>query len=480
MLLEGKPDKSLEIYAYGLKVLPGKHPRRELIEQLRKKLEGRMLLNRKDPFTILPLEIAGMVIQHFSFKQIVGILRVCKDWERFFGAMTHLWMSIDLSGARGKVPWTAIRSYIRRSKAMVTRAIIKNLATASTPKIMEFLSRCPRLEHLELWVDYGYKEFFEKFKGCKQLKSITLSPDIPIPHEYFGRLLVELPRLERIALWNVKPSTYGFTNSEWRPLVLPNMKSITLGTRQLASPSQVPALLLPGLGEIRFPGEPDAYPNLEELRLDWDPPRYQYETLPAIRATLFPLRRLDLRGLSVAGDFFAILPDSLEYLYVQGGSSARMRMDPAIHPLARLHTVILRDIGWATIDTLRLILSARAPIRTLHLDQCFNFDALDLLIAVQDFNADSDIGKLSELSISNMRGATDAEVQAIAKHLLDLKVLNLSYTDVTGCTIRTLADARNLDTGECARLDCLIVRGCEGVSSDAVAYGREQGLEVVV
>lgn len=30
LLLEGKPEKALEIYAYGLKVLPSKHPRREV------------------------------------------------------------------------------------------------------------------------------------------------------------------------------------------------------------------------------------------------------------------------------------------------------------------------------------------------------------------------------------------------------------------------------------------------------------------
>lgn len=480
MLLEGKPDKSLEIYAYGLKVLPAKHPRRELIEQLRKKLENRMLLNKKDPFTILPLEIASMVIQHFSFKQIVGILRVCKDWERFFGAMTHLWMNIDLSGARVKVPWTAVRSYIRRSKAMVTRAIIKNLATPSTPKTMEFLSRCPRLEHLELWVDYDYKEFFQKFKGCKQLKSITLSPDISIPHDYFGRLLIELPRLERIALWSVKPSTYDFTSSGQWPQFLPKLKSITLATRQLASPHLHPALSVPGLGELCPPGKPKAYPNLEELRLDWDPPRYQYEIWQTIKSPLPPLRRLDLRGLSLEDDFFTILPVSLEYLCVQGGSSSIVRMDQSIPQLPRLNTVVFRDVGWVTQDTLPLILSARPPIRTLHLEQCFNFDALSLLLQAREFSVNSDIGKLTELSISHMRESNDAEIQAIAKLLLDLKVLNLSYTNITGCTVRMLADARNLDTAECAKLDRLIVRGCEGLSSDAVAYGREQGLEMVI
>lgn len=451
-----------------------------MIEQLRKKLEDRMMLNRKDPFTILPLEIASMVIQHFSFKQIVGILRVCKDWERFFGAMTHLWMNIDLSGARGKVPWIAVRSYIRRSKAMITRAVIRNLATPSTPKTMEFLSRCPRLEHLELWVDYDYKEFFQKFIGCKHLKSITLSPDIHIPHDYFGRLLIEFPRLERIALWSVKPSTFDFTASRMWPLTLPNLKSITMGTHQPLSFNLIPALEIPGLGQVRPPGLPEAYPNLEELRLDWDPPRYQYQLWQAIKGPLPPLRRLHLRGLSVESDFFAFLPESLESLCIQGGSSAIMAMDPSVRQLLRLHTVILRDVGWVTRLTVALIVGVKAPIRTLHIEQCFNINGMDLVEGIQTGLGVSDVGKITELSISHMRDVDDVTAQSLIKQLLDLKALNLSHTDITGCTVRLFADARNLDSGECARLDRLIVRGCEGVSSDAVAYGRGKGLEVVV
>lgn len=42
-----------------------------MMEQLHKKLEDRMMLNRLDPFTVLPLEMADLVIRDFSFKQIV-------------------------------------------------------------------------------------------------------------------------------------------------------------------------------------------------------------------------------------------------------------------------------------------------------------------------------------------------------------------------------------------------------------------------
>lgn len=49
----------------------------QLMEQLHKKLEDRMMLNRQDPFTMLPLEMAALVIQHLSFKNIVYVVPVC-------------------------------------------------------------------------------------------------------------------------------------------------------------------------------------------------------------------------------------------------------------------------------------------------------------------------------------------------------------------------------------------------------------------
>jgi hypothetical protein len=167
--------------------------------------------------------------------------------------MTSLWMHIDLKGARGKVPWLAIRSYIRRSKAMLTHATIKNLSPASTPKTLEFLSRCPRLEHLELWVSHDCKDFYQKFKGSKKLKSLVLSADIPVSHDYFGRLLADLPKLERIALWNVKSSTTDFYESGQWPKCLPNLKSITLASRQSVSQptaQHMAVLSVPGLMEV--------------------------------------------------------------------------------------------------------------------------------------------------------------------------------------------------------------------------------------
>lgn len=451
-----------------------------MIKELHQKFESRMFLNRKDPFTMLPFEIAAMVIQHFSFKQIAGILRVCKNWERFFGCVQHLWMKIDLSGARGKVPWTAVRSYIRRSKAMVTHATIKNLSSQSTLKVMEFLSRCPRLEHLELWVDWNYKDFFEMFKSCKQLKRITLSRQIPITHQYFGMLLRELPCLEHVALWSVRPSPFVFTESEQWPKFLPNLKSITLATQQPASMSLLPALEIPGLGVARPEGEPLVYPNLEEVRLDWDPPGYRYQLLQTIDGPLPPLRRLDLRGLSIDLDFLQKMPDSLEYLCFQGGSSAGLEsIEPRDRPFPNLHTLIFRDTGWVTGRVFFMFLSHSPQLRTLHTDTCFNI-TFDTFIANNSLPVtESILGNLVELDITLLRGVDDFAARFAGMKIPNLKILNLSHTNVTGCTVRMFADALPLDKPETCKLDHLIVRGCEGISSDAIAYGRMQGLHVV-
>lgn len=171
--------------------------------------------------------------------------------------MQRLWMRIDLSGARAKVPWTAVRSYIRRSKAMVTHAIIKNVAVPSIPKVIEFLGRCPRLEHLELWVAHNQKDIYEKFKGCKTLKGLILSPDIDSNRDYLGKFLHALPQLERIELWSTRV-VLG-SDLTW-PQHLPNLKSITLASEQSVQndiaqyfhPVYIPGIEVRGLEMVRI------------------------------------------------------------------------------------------------------------------------------------------------------------------------------------------------------------------------------------
>lgn len=160
-----------------------------------------------------------------------------------------------------------------------------------------------------------------------------------------------------------------------------------------------------------------------------------------------------------------------------GGKSTPIVLDALENNLPNLHTVIFLDAGFITGEILAtFLIGTQAPIHTVSIDECFNVSAADLkaILAMKHHNPNF---KLSELSISHMRDVNDAFVRFIFGMAPDVKVLNLSHTHISGVTIRTCADARTTTDG--VKLDRLFVRACEDVSSDAVAYGRERGLEVI-
>ncbi|KAL4897454.1 hypothetical protein BDV59DRAFT_167756 [Aspergillus ambiguus] len=465
LILDGKHDKALEVYEYALKSLRPDHPRRKVLEQLHKKLHERTVAKCHDPFTIFPLEVATMILSHFSFKQIVAILRVSKQWDRFLSSMRDLWMRIDLSGARGKIHWSSVRAYINRSKVMLTSAVVTNLSVPSTKRVMEFFSRCPRLEDLEIWTPFSCQDFYELYKNSKRLKRLMVSSDIPVPQEYIAKFLAALPLLERIEIYQAKSSPQS--KATW-PSTLPHLRSITFGTIEPSRPSNhVPALHIPSREDA---SRPCPITNLEELRLNSNPhvfipcpPTFNPFNLPR-------LRRLDLSGMYIGDDF--ALPPSLQYLRIRGGAGADEFPFSNLHPLQlpNLHTLIFSDVPWVTHATVHVFLECKSPLAVLHVDSCFRILGGPFAKLICEH-----ANKLTDLNVSHISGITDAVVESFSNNLMDLKSLDLGYTEITGCAIKTLADTRGSGGAQVERISA---RGCEGISLDAVAYGRTNGIEV--
>ncbi|KAJ5225063.1 hypothetical protein N7468_006288 [Penicillium chermesinum] len=484
LVLQKKPEKALEIYAYGLKSLPAGHPRRETLELMQKKLQNGLMLNRHDPFTILPLEMAIMVLDQFSFRQIAGIMRVCKGWQRFIHSLPHLWLKMDFTGARTRVPWPAVRSYVRQSKGNLSHAVIKNLPFNSTQKSLEFVSRCPRIEHLELWVDHGYKETAALFRGFKQVKILVLGPDIAVPQDSFFTLLKEMRKLEHIKILNLTGPLVPLPPPDFTlgwPESLPNLRSIDLRNmtddNPPTKPLALPFLNHPSFVERQMGYRPSFYPRLEELRLDWSPPKMSQNAFvdsdpftsldpDDVPPSLPPLRCLELRGLVPGRQALQLLPGKIEsFRYEQ--------QFPA------LHSLVINDAGWFTVGTLVHFLSTFKPtLRTLSLDACPRFKPTDF--HWDDFAGTPELQYLTDLSLASFRDIEDKYATKLFEFFSDLKSLNLSSTEITGLTIRKFADARNSDSHAVPKLDRLIVKNCERISSDAVLYGREKGLDVVI
>ncbi|KAL4901777.1 hypothetical protein BDW74DRAFT_159496 [Aspergillus multicolor] len=476
LLLDGKPEKALEVYAYALKTLPKDNPRRQVLEQMHTKLHEKLVSKCYDPFSVFPLEIARMVLDHFDFRQIVAILRVSKGWDRFLSSLRDLFMRIDFTGARSKIHWSSVLAYIRRSKAMLTHAIVINITKASIHRSLEYISRCPNLQHLEILSPSSPEAIQNLFKGSKNLRMLLVSSQTTIPQATLTKLLSTLPRLERIEIHSASKSRV--TDTTWPPS-LPKLQSITLGTTESGVVENfVPALYIPRLID---PSTPLSISNLAELRLHSDPQIF-VPYPPSFNPADFPhLKKLDISGLYIGGSFG--LPSSLEFLRIRGGAALEAlpfatvdetSEDPQTQPLdlPNLTTLIFSDVPWVTHLTLQaFVIEAKVPLDVLHVDSCFRITAASLFPILRAGS------HLHTLNVSHIMGIEDSTVAVFVDALKTLKVLNLSFTEITGVTIKALVDTQTAD--DKSSVECVYVKGCERVSSDAIEYGRSHGLVVV-
>lgn len=168
------------------------------------------------------------------------------------------------------------------------------------------------------------------------------------------------------------------------------------------------------------------------------------------------------------------LPPSLEYLRICGVTSDQAPAFSLTNTrLPQLTTLVINDVRWVTLETLRLLLGTGAvPLRVLHLDSCFGVTGPELV----EFSKSSLLDSLTELNVELQSNVNDRIMDALTSRMSDLKNLNVSATDVTGITIKKLADARASNSIKVSRI---YVRNCAEVSSDAVAYGRTRGIEVI-
>ncbi|KAL4945929.1 hypothetical protein BDV06DRAFT_174170 [Aspergillus oleicola] len=474
LLLNGKPEKALEVYAYALKTLPKDHPRYHVVEQMHTKLQAKLVSKCYDPFSVFPLEIARMVVEHFDFKEIVAILRVSKGWDRFLSSMRDLWMRLDFSRARSKIHWSSALACIKRSKAMLTQAVVANLTKASIRRVLEYISRCPNLKHLEILSPTSSKDIYELFKGCKQLEVLLVSSETTVPQSTITRLLSSLPKLERIQIHKATKSLAS--EAEW-PSSLPNLKSITFGTTDLSvTLNHVPALYIPRLIQ---PSTAAPTSNLTELRLHSNPEVF-FPYPPSFNPSDFPsLRKLDMTGLLIVEPFG--FPPTLQFLRIRGGAapeSVPFTVDEEANrrylpPLPNLSTLILSDVPWATSATIHAFIEqAKAPLEVVHIDSCFRVSPFAVISELCKHDC-----RVSTLNIAHSSEVDDKLVARILEVLPTLKVLNLSATNITGVAVKTIADAR--EDKDKATVDCVYVNRCEEVSTDAVEYGRSKGVVIV-
>ncbi|RPA97503.1 hypothetical protein L873DRAFT_1107837 [Choiromyces venosus 120613-1] len=160
--LLGRQDDALRLYLYGLDKLPagGDGGRvRAQVDKLRARIAGKKCEEergrRRDPFEILPIEVAVLVLAHLPFRTLMLARAVSKGWKGVIEAAPRTFSEVDFTEARRGVTPAAFKAIVNASRGGVRIARISKLAGGggkTTSGLLGYLvRRARRLMTLEVY-----------------------------------------------------------------------------------------------------------------------------------------------------------------------------------------------------------------------------------------------------------------------------------------------------------------------------------------
>lgn len=112
-----KESVALEIYTHGLKCIKHVGQGYELLRKVHQDLMNKLCPPKSvDPMTVLPRELAEIILQHLTFKQRMNACLVSKQWTKFIRSCPDLWSHLDLSNPRRKVK----NAFVSRAVSVIT------------------------------------------------------------------------------------------------------------------------------------------------------------------------------------------------------------------------------------------------------------------------------------------------------------------------------------------------------------------------
>lgn len=200
----GKEETALGIYKYGMKNVGSRDKNFKLLQQLHDKLTRKLSpATAVDPFSVLPVELAEMVLEYLPFRHIVNCMRVSKGWRDYLSKLPKLWLHLDLKGARKPVPRSFVNSAFKYSEMRMTRVtlhrfehmdVIKNLAKMAKDLTDVEIVSSPHAMSASL---------VEIAKSSSKLKKLTVHPDITA--DAVEQILQARHTLEHVAFHCVLP-----------------------------------------------------------------------------------------------------------------------------------------------------------------------------------------------------------------------------------------------------------------------------------
>lgn len=165
-------------YQQGLKNVPQNHEGYRKLASLSAKMIDKIAAlqnKRRDPLTVLPLEIIHMVYGYLDLQEATSCLRVSRLWRNNLLATHSIWKTFDLTGIKKPMKVKHLQACIRRLPNPPTTVRLNKL----TPAAVKYLSVYLRahwdntLEHLSL--DRPYLLDLDSFRlSASAVKSLHL------------------------------------------------------------------------------------------------------------------------------------------------------------------------------------------------------------------------------------------------------------------------------------------------------------------
>ncbi|KAL5120397.1 hypothetical protein ACEQ8H_001687 [Pleosporales sp. CAS-2024a] len=471
-----KPETALAIYKYGMKNVPVSDKNFKLLQQLHDKMTRRLSpATSVDPLTVLPVELAEMILEYLAFRNLVNCMRVNRGWRDCIGKRPRLWMHLNLAGARRPVPRKFVDKAVRRSENRLRRITIHQFEHVDM--LINIAKACKNLNHVE-FISLPHamaSALIDMVKHAPKLERLLIRPQITM--DTAVSILNAHLRLTEVTFLDVRASRHPV---QWEG-PFPTLTSLVMnmGRAPLPAPSFLHDLLL-------------LTPQLQTLHIT--DPGSVYTRLAHV--TALPLVTLVVK---VVNADIPVLPPTLETVSLEFLSGHCLSDETTrtllASKLALLQHLTLMDVNNLSPDRMEQLLDlytdqdgqirsleharplASLTIRGLLADHAHGTDTLfkrsptgsvPLLTRSPRILTPA----LQHLGLANMYVDDDEMDALLTHHQTGLVSIDLSFTRITGASIKMLVD--RLPT-----LKTICADHCERIGGrDAIEYARRKGVSV--
>ncbi|KAL8763916.1 MAG: hypothetical protein Q9184_000359 [Pyrenodesmia sp. 2 TL-2023] len=475
--LQDKDETALGIYNYGLRNVPSgdpcfqvsgwlldcwsthAHSFDKLLNQMHDDL-NRACGPRKarDPLTVLPNEIAEMILSHFDFKQIVSIIRVSTQWRDYLTSKPGLWTKLDFSAAKTIIPGLAIQKYLRYAREAATEVVTSRLLFQQE-KFLPHLARfCRKLETLYIKDGCSNESLIKAVSITGNLKSLSLSSDCAVTLDCVSQVLGHCLTLVR-AEFHYILAPHPPRPPLW-PRDLPKLQVLTLNYETPSSSSSMMPPIDPLLEHL---------PEICELKLsNWSSNR----TIPSPgKVEMSHLRTLTL--INYQGEVSLHSLPSVRFVQLNRCPLIFRRLSTSeFKPDLRVLGFSKFSISYAELEPEKLwqlIGTNVEELTHLSITHCTTLLEVDLIKMVTMGYMD----QLGHLDLSHTQ-VTDNVIESLVPRARHLRRVRLAATKITGISVKALVTQPGM---ELVHLD---VTDCNNISADAKTMARrKEGLKVL-